>query len=43
MCFRFLQVAWAFWRTDALPHHDAAHVEDIETTAPPATSGGTAA
>ena len=23
MCFRFLQVAWAFWRTGELPHHDA--------------------
>ena len=22
MCFRFLQVAWAFWRTGELPHHD---------------------
>ena len=23
MCFRFLQVAWTFWRTGELPHHDA--------------------
>ena len=30
MCFRFLQVAWAFWRTGELPHHDVAHVEGIE-------------
>ena len=30
MCFRFLQVAWAFWRTGELPHHDAGHVEGIE-------------
>jgi C4-dicarboxylate transporter DctQ subunit len=30
MCFRFLQVAWAFWRTGELPHHDAAHVEGVE-------------
>ncbi len=22
MCFRFLQVAWNFWRTGELPHHD---------------------
>ncbi|GGF14562.1 C4-dicarboxylate ABC transporter substrate-binding protein [Aliidongia dinghuensis] len=29
MCFRFLQVAWAFARTGELPHHDAAHVEDL--------------
>ena len=21
MCFRFLQVAWNFWRTGELPHH----------------------
>jgi C4-dicarboxylate transporter DctQ subunit len=30
MCFRFLQVAWGFWRTGELPHHDAAHVEGVE-------------
>jgi len=30
MCFRFLQVAWAFGRTGELPHHDVAHVEGIE-------------
>jgi C4-dicarboxylate transporter, DctQ subunit len=30
MCFRFLQVAWAFLRTGALPRHDVAHVEGIE-------------
>ena len=29
MCFRFLQVAWTFWKTDELPHHDPAHVEGI--------------
>jgi C4-dicarboxylate transporter DctQ subunit len=29
MCFRFLQVAWIFWRTGELPHHDPAHVEGI--------------
>ena len=23
MCFRFLQVAWSFYRTGELPHHDA--------------------
>src|ERR1700750_2055075 len=27
MCFRFLQVMWAYFWTDQLPHHDAAHVE----------------
>ncbi|MCF2522637.1 TRAP transporter small permease [Bradyrhizobium sp. G127] len=30
MCFRFLQVAWAYWRTGDLPHHDHTHVEGIE-------------
>jgi C4-dicarboxylate transporter DctM subunit len=29
MCFRFLQVAWWFYWTGQLPHHDAAHVEGI--------------
>ena len=30
MCFRFLQVAYVFWRTGDLPHHDVAHVEGID-------------
>ena len=30
MCFRFLQVAYTFWRTGELPHHDHGHVEGIE-------------
>jgi C4-dicarboxylate transporter DctQ subunit len=30
MCFRFLQVAFAYWRTGELPHHDHTHVDDIE-------------
>ncbi|MBV5270554.1 MAG: TRAP transporter small permease [Afipia sp.] len=30
MCFRFLQVAWAYWKTGELPHHDHTHVEGIE-------------
>ncbi len=29
MCFRFLQVAWGFLRTNELPRHDVAHVEGI--------------
>jgi len=29
MCFRFLQVAWAYWRTGELPHHDPGHVEGV--------------
>ena len=33
MCFRFLQVSWAYWNTGELPHHDAAHVEGIEVSA----------
>ncbi|NVN86860.1 MAG: TRAP transporter small permease [Rhodopseudomonas sp.] len=35
MCFRFLQVAWHFWRHDELPHHDHAYVEGIEAEIPP--------
>jgi len=31
MCFRFLQVAWWFYHIGELPHHDAAHVEGMET------------
>jgi C4-dicarboxylate transporter DctQ subunit len=30
MCFRFLQVAWAFARTGELPRHDVAHVEGVD-------------
>jgi C4-dicarboxylate transporter DctQ subunit len=30
MCFRFLQVAWSFWKTGHLPHHNEAQVEGIE-------------
>jgi C4-dicarboxylate transporter DctQ subunit len=30
MCFRFLQVAWTYARTNDLPHHDHSHVEGIE-------------
>jgi C4-dicarboxylate transporter DctQ subunit len=30
MCFRFLQVTWAFLRTGELPKHDHAHVEGID-------------
>jgi C4-dicarboxylate transporter DctQ subunit len=29
MCFRFVQVAYAFWRTGELPHHDPGHVEGV--------------
>ena len=34
MCFRFLQVAWAFWWTGQLPHHDETRVEGVEIEAP---------
>ena len=30
MCFRFLQVAWVYWHTGDLPHHDHTHVEGID-------------
>ncbi len=36
MCFRFLQVAWSYFRTDRLPHHDEAHVEGVEADGSPA-------
>jgi C4-dicarboxylate transporter, DctQ subunit len=32
MCFRFLQVAWRFFRTGELPHHDETRVEGIEVS-----------
>ncbi len=34
MCFRFLQVAWTFYRTGELPHHDHGHVEGLEDVTP---------
>jgi C4-dicarboxylate transporter, DctM subunit len=51
MCFRFLQVAYAFHRTGALPHTDESHVEGvapvetpplgtIEPVAPAPAAGG---
>jgi C4-dicarboxylate transporter DctQ subunit len=33
MCFRFLQVAWSYFKTGELPHHDATHVEGVEVSA----------
>ena len=33
MSYRFLQVAWSFWRTGDLPHHDETHVEGIDDPA----------
>ena len=34
MCLRFLQVAWGFWQTGELPHHDHAYVEGVEEQQP---------
>jgi C4-dicarboxylate transporter DctQ subunit len=31
MCFRFVQVAWSFYRTGDLPRHDPAQVEGVNT------------
>src|SRR4029078_2795595 len=36
MCYRFLQVAWWFYWTGELPHHDAAHVAGVDEAAAPA-------
>ena len=36
MCFRFLQVAWWFYWTGRLPHHDIAHVEGVQDPLHPA-------
>ncbi len=36
MCFRFLQVAWFYFWTGALPHHDETHVEGVEADVSPA-------
>jgi C4-dicarboxylate transporter DctQ subunit len=35
MCFRFLQVAWRFFWTGELPHHDETRVEGVEVDVPP--------
>jgi len=35
MCFRFLQVAWRFFWTGELPHHDETRVEGVEVDLPP--------
>lgn len=33
MCFRFLEVAWNFWKSGELPHHDLGQMDGL----PPAT------
>jgi C4-dicarboxylate transporter DctQ subunit len=30
MCYRFVQVAWAYYRTGEMPHHDEAAVEGLD-------------
>jgi len=40
MCFRFLQVAWTFFRTGELPHHDPTRVEGIDPDALAKVEGG---
>jgi C4-dicarboxylate transporter DctQ subunit len=40
MCFRFLQVAWTFFWTGTLPHHDPTHVEGIDPDALAKVEGG---
>jgi C4-dicarboxylate transporter, DctQ subunit len=34
MCFRFLQVGWIYFRTNALPRHEIAHVEGLDPVTP---------
>ena len=34
MCFRFIQVAWHYWKTGEVPHHDETDVAGLETQAP---------
>jgi len=34
MCFRFLQVAWRYFWTNELPHHDESRVEGVELDSP---------
>jgi C4-dicarboxylate transporter, DctM subunit len=36
MCFRFLQVAWFYFWTGELPHHDETHVEGVQADGSPA-------
>jgi C4-dicarboxylate transporter, DctQ subunit len=42
MCFRFLQVAWSFFKTGNLPHHEVAHVEGIDDPLPLVAGRGVA-
>ncbi len=40
MCFRFLQVAWRYFWTGELPHHDPTHVEGVDPDAMARVEGG---
>ena len=40
MCFRFLQVAYHYFYTGELPHHDHAHVEGVEIEEPGVGAAG---
>jgi C4-dicarboxylate transporter DctQ subunit len=42
MCFRFLEVAYGFWKTGELPHTDHAHVEGLDPDAAVAELGALA-
>jgi C4-dicarboxylate transporter DctQ subunit len=42
MCFRFLQVSFAFFRSGELPHHDPTHVEGLEGAPDPFHAEGVA-
>jgi len=43
MCYRFLQVAWSFWRIGSLPHHDEGHVDGVGASADGASAHKAAA
>jgi C4-dicarboxylate transporter DctQ subunit len=34
MCFRFIQVAWGFWKKGELPRHDPTHIEGVDAESP---------
>jgi len=40
MCYRFLEVAWIYWRTGERPQHDPGRVEGLDDPAPPIGLGG---
>jgi len=42
MCFRFLQVAWNFWRGNELPHHDHSYVEGVDAESDAEVAAGIA-